>query len=495
VVVHPSERLPADGVVIGGASAVDQSAITGESVPIEKTSGDPLFAGTINGNGTLLMSVERPASESTLARIIALVEAAQASKSPTEALTHRIERRYVPAILVATAALIVLPPVLGGGAWGVWFYRAMAFLTAASPCALAIGTPAAVLSGIARAARGGVLIKGGAHLEMLGRVRAIAFDKTGTLTSGHAVVTEVLSLNGAAVDEIVRYAAAVEKGSAHPLAQAIVADAESRNGFVTRAEDVRQQPGLGITGMVNGKTVAVGQPRLLATVQADVTNRMSELEAQGRTAVLVALDQTPIGIIGISDQPRASARRVVAELRAAGIEKVVVLTGDNAQSAAAIARDVGVQTCYAGLMPADKLARIHELRETYGCVAMVGDGVNDAPALAAADLGIAMGGAGTHVALETADVALMADDLAKLPEAIGLGRFSRRVIVQNLVIALGVIAVLAPCAALGMATLGVAVVFHEGSTVLVVLNALRLLAYRPRPSRVSQPSELQDACA
>jgi Cd2+/Zn2+-exporting ATPase len=488
VVIRASERIPADGVVIAGASTVDQSAITGESIPVEKAPGSELLAGTINGNGAMFMSVERAARESTLARIIGLVEAAQASKAPTELLTERIERRYVPAILITTVALMALPLLLADELWAKWFYRAMAFLTAASPCALAIGTPAAVLSGIARAARGGVLVKGGAHLETLGRVRAIAFDKTGTLTEGRAILTDVVPLGEWTRPEALRLAASVEKSSTHPLAVAIVAAAEAEGLHVVRADQVEQRPGLGVTGVVAGRQVAVGHPHRVAqqVASAAIAARLQDLEAAGRTAVLCAVDGEPAALFGITDRPRATAREVIDALRAADVQEVAMLTGDNARAAEAVANEIGVDSFHAGLLPSDKLARLRDLRAQHGRVAMVGDGVNDAPALAAADVGIAMGGAGAHVALETADVVLMTDDLTRLPEAIGLARFSRRIILQNLVIALGVIAVLAPTAALGGATLGVAVVFHEGSTVLVVLNALRLLAYRGdgRRSRV-----------
>jgi Cd2+/Zn2+-exporting ATPase len=500
VIVRPFDRLPADGKVISGASAVDQSPITGESVPIEKAPGDGVFAGTINGEGMLAVAVTKLASETTLAKIVRLVEEAQASQSPTQQFTRAVEKRYVPLVLIGTAVLILLPPAMGGGAWAVWFYRAMAFLTAASPCALAIGTPAAVLSGLARAARGGVLIKGGAHLENLGRVRAIAFDKTGTLTRGRPELTDVVVLDTAMSEiDVLSLAAAVERHSSHPLAQAIVAAAQARGAREMTAEDLLQVPAAGVTAKVNGRRVAVGKLSLMPPVPSSAEPSVhspaqppagapaaraaiERLAAEGKTTVVVIVDGEPRAVMGLADLPRGSARDTLARLHRLGVNKTIMLTGDHAPVAAAVAKQLDVDEHYADLLPEDKLGQIKALCDKYGYVAMVGDGVNDAPAMAAATVGIAMGGAGTDVALETADVALMADDLAKLPEAIGLSRFSRRIISQNLVIALGVIAVLAPVAALGYAKLGLAVLFHEGSTVVVVLNSLRLLVYRERRS-------------
>lgn len=498
VVIRPFDRMPADGEVISGASAVDQSPITGESMPVEKTVGLPLYAGTINGNGAMVMKVVRAAGETKLAKIIKLVEEAQTTKSPTQVLTDQVERFYVPLVFISTACLIVLPITLADGAWSVWFYRAMAFLTAASPCALAIGTPAAVLSGIARAARGGVLIKGGVHLENLGRVRAIAFDKTGTLTRGRAEVTNVTPIGSHSIEEILGLAAAVEQESTHPLAAAITAEAKARGCRVSVARDVQQTPGIGVTGVlspgvyagcsdppdinVRALRVAVGRitPEHIAR-SPELKLAAERMEADGKTVVVVSVDLAPIGAIALADHPRERVREVLDELRRLGVRRTVMLTGDNARVAAAIAKQIGADEYFAELLPEDKVDRLRDLERRFGRTAMVGDGINDAPALATATVGIAMGGAGTDVALETADVALMADALEKLPEAIGLSRFSRRIILQNLCIALGVIAIMAPTAALGGATLGVAVVAHEGSTVLVVLNALRLLLYKPKP--------------
>jgi Cd2+/Zn2+-exporting ATPase len=490
VVVRPFDRMPADGIVETGASAVDQSPITGESVPVEKAAGSSVFAGTINGEGLLTVAVTKLAAESTLARIVTMVREAQTTKSPTQLFTDRVERGYVPFVLAATAALIVLPPLLGlhhrqlgMGPWSGWFYQAMAFLTGASPCALAIGTPAAVLSGIARAARIGVLVKGGVHLENLGRVRVIALDKTGTLTEGRPVVTDVVALDSVGSDEVLRLAAAVEQTSSHPLARAIVSEHMVRSGKPPQASDAQQVPGHGVTATVDGKRVLAGRAEMLSELNGDaamVDRAVAEMGRAGKSVVVIAVEGKPVGVIGLADRPRGSAAEALRRLKRLGIDKTIMLTGDRRAVAEAVAGEVGVDELHADLLPEHKVARVRDLQECYGPLAMVGDGVNDAPALAAATVGIAMGGAGTDVAIETADVALMADDLRKLPDAIGLSRFSRKIIRQNLFIALGVIAVLAPMAALGFAYLGVAVLFHEGSTIVVVLNSLRLLIWRPR---------------
>lgn len=476
VIVRPFDRLAADGTVESGSSAVDQSPITGESVPVEKTSGAPVFAGTINGPGLLLVTVSKPASESTLAKIVRMVQEAQTTKSPTQVFTDRVEKKYVPFVLIATAALIFIPPVLFGGTWGVWFYRAMAFLTAASPCALAIGTPAAVLSGIARAAQIGVLVKGGVHLENLGRVRAVALDKTGTLTIGRPQVTRILPLDSAmSEDEILALAAAVDASSSHPAATAIVAEAQARALPLAAVEEVTTLAGRGASARVDGRLVYIG--KLSADVVADP--RIAPLTADGSMLAQLSIDDRPAGVIVLADAPRPNAADTIAALHDLGVRPCIMLTGDRAAVAEPIARRLGIDETHADLMPQDKVTRVRELQQKHGPIAMIGDGVNDAPALATASVGIAMGGAGTDVAIETADVALMGDDLSKLPQAIALSRYSRRIITQNLVIALGVISILAPLAALGYTYLGVAVLFHEGSTVVVVLNAMRLLLFKP----------------
>ncbi|MEA2710236.1 MAG: Zn2+/Cd2+-exporting ATPase, partial [Phycisphaerales bacterium] len=480
VVVRPFDRVPADGVVESGASAIDQSPITGESAPVEKSAGSAVFAGTINGEGLLVVTVKKPAAETTLAKIVQLVQEAQTTKSPTQVFTDKVEKWYVPAVLLGTAALIFVPPVAFAQAWSVWFYRAMAFLTAASPCALAIGTPAAVLSGIAQAARIGVLVKGGVHLENLGRIRVVAFDKTGTLTRGRPQVTDVIALDSVSADEVLALAACVERTSSHPLAEAIVGEARARGIVLREATDAQQIAGQGVCATIDGRRIRAGRADMFNGHAATVADAAAAMARDGKSVVVIGIDDTAVGVIGLSDRPRPHARETIDRLHQLGVTHTIMLTGDHKNVAEQIAREIGVDEWHAELLPQDKLALVKQLEQRYGPLAMVGDGVNDAPALASATVGIAMGGAGTDVAIETADIALMADDLRKLPDAIALSRFSRRIIRQNLFIALGVIALLAPAAAMGFAYLGVAVLFHEGSTVVVVLNSMRLLFFKPR---------------
>ncbi|MCC6581330.1 MAG: heavy metal translocating P-type ATPase [Phycisphaeraceae bacterium] len=491
VVVRPFDRLPADGRIEQGDSAINQAAITGESRPVDKTVNDDVFAGTINGDGRLVVRVTRLAGDTTLARIIRMVEEAQTTRSPTQVFTDRIERWYVPCVFAATGALIVLPPVMSAGSWGLWFYRAMAFLTAASPCALAIGTPAATLCGIARAARLGALIKGGVHLETLGKVKAIAFDKTGTLTMGKPVVHEVLVDDAAGVtaEQALAIAAALDQQVHHPLAEPIVAEAIRRGATLPAVERIQQIPGQGVAGRVGEHDVFVGKWRdeIRGTggtggdegpaVSDLMRKNWQSLVQQGYTVVAVVRDRRTVGVIGLADALRPNSADVVRQLKRMGIRHVAMLTGDHATAAKIIAEQLQLDGQYAELMPENKLDIVGQLQKKFGCVAMVGDGVNDAPALVRANVGIAMGAAGADVAMETADVVLMGSDLDRLPQIIGLSRASRAIVAQNLLLALGVILVVSPMAALGLTQLGVAVLLHEGSTVLVVLNALRLLRY------------------
>ncbi len=487
VVVKPGERVPADGEVVSGYSSIDQSPVTGESTPVEKAPGERVFAGTINGDGALEARVDRAYTDTTLAKAIRLVEEAQTRKSPTELFTTKVERFYVPIVLCATVLICLVPPLASGAtgdAFATWFYRAMAFLTAASPCALAIGTPAAMLSALARSARLGVLIKGGAHLESLARLRAIAFDKTGTLTEGKPRIVGSEPLSGADKNDALFAAASVETGSAHPLARAILESAREQGWDGAAADTVTMVQGKGLHGELDGVLIEVGSRKMFAddpnlpdAALAAVERMEREL---GATTVIVRKGGEYLGVLGLADPPRPDARASIDALRGMGIERQVMLTGDNEGAALAVSSAVGLDETHASLMPDQKLDFIGELVDKYGRVAMVGDGVNDAPALAAATIGIAMGAAGSDAALETADVALLNDDLARLPEAISLAKFARRIVLQNMVFALGVILVLAPLAAMGDASIGWAVVFHEGSTVLVVLNALRLLRWNPK---------------
>ncbi len=482
VIVRPGERIPIDGEVIEGQSMVDQSPITGESIPVEKGVDDPVFAGTVNGDGALEIKVTKLAGDTTLARVIQMVEEAQTQKSRTQQLTDRFERIFVPVVLISVILVIIIPPLTGLLDFGDAFLRAMTMLVAASPCALAIATPATILAGIAQSARKGVLVKGGIHLENLGRLDAIAFDKTGTITSGKPEVTDIVPLNGTDETELIRIAAAMESLSGHPLAKAVISLARERDITLPEIENLQSVTGRGIVGLLNGEKVSVGNLKLFEeeesfAVSEQVKRQVTDLEAAGKTTMLVMMNGKFLGILGLADRPRPETKATLSKLRKLGINKTIMITGDNERVAAAIAQEVALSEYYANLLPDDKVTAIRELIGKYGAVAMVGDGVNDAPAMATSTVGIAMGSAGTDVALETADVALMADDLSKLPFAVALSRQARRIIRQNLVVSLGVIAILLPSALLGLAGIGVAIVFHEGSTLIVVANALRLLRF------------------
>ncbi|HEX9365039.1 MAG TPA: cation-translocating P-type ATPase, partial [Vicinamibacterales bacterium] len=436
VVVKPGEKIPLDGRVAAGGSYVNQAPVTGESLPAEKRIDDEVFAGTINGRGALDVRVTRLRGDSTLARIIDLVERAQAQRAPSQTFVERFARVYTPAVLVLALAVGILPPAVLGASWSGWIYRALVLLVISCPCALVISTPVSVVSALAAAARKGVLIKGGAHLERLANVRAIAFDKTGTLTKGDLRLVGVASLNGAVPDRILQLAASLELRSEHPIGAAIVARARERDIALLPVEQFQSLPGLGAEALVDGARVMVGNHRLFEERGAcapDVHARIeaAALAAGGQTMVIVGAER-PIGIIGVADGPRESAREAVRMLRAHGVAHVALLTGDHESAARALADAVGVDDVRAGLLPADKVRAVEELRRRYGTVAMVGDGINDAPALAAADVGIAMGVAGSDAALETADVALMADELLKIPYALRLSRATVRNVRANI---------------------------------------------------------------
>ncbi len=483
VVVRPGDRVPVDGVIAAGASNLDQSAITGESVPVAREPGDRVFAGTINQDNALDVRTTRLAADNTLARIMHLVTEARHQQSPTQRLAERFTRWFVPAVFIVTALVIVAPPLWFGWTWTDSFYRGMLLLVAASPCALAIGTPAAVLAGVAQAARRGILIKGSLHLENLGRLKSVAFDKTGTLTTGQFSVVEIVAFPESSEQEVLRVAAAVEDQSSHPLATAIVRQTKLRRLAFPSATGIENLAGRGVQAQVEGRPVVLGALRAFTRDPAHppppvLRETVARMEGAGMTTVIVQRDGVFLGVIGLADQPRASAKTALQRLEALGIEHRIMLTGDNASVARSVADTLGIKEVRSELLPGAKLSLIREWQQKHGAIAMVGDGVNDAPALAAATVGVAMGGAGTAVALETADVALMGDDLTKLPYAIALSRASSRIIKQNLAIALVVIALLIAASAAGAIPLSVAVVFHEGSTVVVVLNALRLLAWR-----------------
>lgn len=503
VVVKPNERIAADGFVTKGESSVDQSPITGESLPVEKRLvEDPVwaahnerrlppehrvFAGTINQSGAMELQVTKLAVESTLARVVTMVGEAQKQKSTTQRFAERFERVFVPSVLTGVV-LLLFAWVIVEESFSDSFYRAMSALVAASPCALAISTPSAVLSGVARAARGGVLIKGGAPLEELGSVTAIAFDKTGTLTEGRPRLTDIVATDQSSDTRLLETAIAVESLSDHPLAATIVRDGSAilaatpeREAEIRPADNLQSITGRGVLAQIEGERVHLGKRHLFAEVDGPrltpfIVETVDQLESQGRTTMIVRRGDKYLGVLGVMDTPRESAKETVRQLRDLGISRMIMLSGDNPLVANSVAQAVGIDEAMGDLMPDQKVATVKELRKETA-VAMVGDGVNDAPAMAYATVGIAMGAAGSDVALETADVALMADNLGHLPFAIGLSRMTNRIIKQNLWISLGMVALLVPATILGL-RMGPAVALHEGSTLVVVLNALRLLAYR-----------------
>ena len=478
LVVRPGERVALDGVVTAGASAVDQSPITGESIPLDKEAGQEVFAGSINGHGALDVRVTSHVEDTTLARILHAVEEAQASRAPTQSLVDRFARRYTPAVVGLAALIAVLPPLMAGAEWGTWLYRALALLVIACPCALVISTPVTIVSGLTGAARAGVLIKGGSQLEAAGKVTTVAFDKTGTLTEGRPVVTDVLPLNGIGTRELLALAAAVEHDSEHPVARAIAHEA-TRQGIVPpRSAGFLALPGRGARAEVEGRRLFVGNLRIcaeLGTCRDTVHRAVEVFESQGKSAMLLTDEQEPLGVLAIADRPRSAAKESIAALRKAGVTRVLMLTGDNQPVAEGVARELGLDDVRAGLLPAEKHAAVTSLRDAGERVAVVGDGVNDAPALAAADLGIAMGGAGTHVALETADVVLMGDDLRQVSETIHRSRRSVSIVRQNIAFSLGIKAVFLVLAVMGQATLWMAVAADMGASLAVITNGLRAM--------------------
>ena len=473
VLVRPGERLPTDGLVAAGNSAVDQSAVTGESIPVEVAAGAEVFGGTVNGVGALEVRVTREYADTTLARIIRQVEQAQSAKGSGQRFADRFGAIYTPAMFGLALVVAVVPPLAGWSA-REWVYRALVVLVVSCSCGLVMSVPAAVVAAISRAARSGILIKGGAYLEALAAVRAVAFDKTGTLTRGRPELTDLQSFDGLDRAELLRLAASVEAASEHPLAAAIVGAAEAEAIDLLPAADLRAHPGVGVEATVDGHRLSVG--RLDRDGNGAARSRLEELEAEGKTAVVLAdAEQQPIGLLAVADELRPEAAAVVSSLRELGIERVLMLTGDNERVAASIARQVGIDDWRAGLLPEDKTAAIESLRREHGAIAMLGDGVNDAPALASAEIGIAMGAAGSDVALETADVALMADDLTRLPAVIQLARRALANIQQNIVMSLATIAVLVPAALLGYLSLTTGLLLNEGTALLIIANGLRLL--------------------
>ncbi|NHN54350.1 cadmium-translocating P-type ATPase [Calidifontibacter sp. DB0510] len=478
VLVRPGERLPTDGAVIHGASWVDASPVTGESVPVEVTAGTEVFGGSLNGNGVLRIRVTKEYYDTVLARVIEQVEEAQANRSGAERFADKFGAVYTPAMFALAVAVALVLPLLGFE-WREAIYRALVVLVVSCSCALIISVPVSVVTAIARGARDGILIKGGIYLERLADIKAVAFDKTGTLTRGRPDLAQVTPLDGISEDEALTLAAAVESESEHPIATAIVAGARDRALTIPAVQDARALPGAGMEATLDGRTLHIGRPTDEDRTDGTAGPALAHAEAEGCTAVVLRDDTRPLAVVAVADQLRPDAESTLAELRDLGVERVLMLTGDNATVARSTAQALGLDDYRAELLPEDKSAAIRELREKHGVIAMVGDGVNDAPAMANADLAIAMGAASTDVALETADVALLADELDRLPAAIRLSRRARKNIKINIALSLTVVAILIVAALAGWMSLTTGLLLNEGSAALIILNGLRML----RPGR------------
>jgi Zn2+/Cd2+-exporting ATPase len=481
IVVRPGDKVPLDGIVASGHSDVNESPLTGESLPVDKAPGDEVFAGTINGHGALDVRVTRLVRDTRLARIIHLVETAQATRAPVQSFVDRFAGIYTPVVLMLAVIVAVIPPLAGAADPAAWVYRALVLLVISCPCALVISTPVSIVSALSAAARNGVLVKGGAHLERLAAVRVVAFDKTGTLTKGELRVTGVFPLGTTTADELLRYAAAVESRSEHPVARAIVAYARGTGIVVSPAARFASVPGLGAEGDLGADRVVIGNERLLQARAIDVPADIADLRHardEGKSVVLVAVNGALAGGLALADRPRDTAREAIGLLREQGVRCVVMLTGDHERTAARVAAELDLDEHHPQLLPEQKHALVRALRSRYGPVLMVGDGINDAPALAAADVGIAMGAAGSDAALETADIALMSDELLRLPYAMRLARATLRNVRMNVAISLALKAAFLVMAVTGTATLWMAVLADTGASVIVVGNALRLLRAR-----------------
>lgn len=475
MIVKPGERIAMDGTIVSGTSTVNQAAITGESMPVDKQTGDAVYAGTMNEQGALEIQVTKLAGDSTLAKIMHMVEDAQAEKAPMQQFVDVFAKFYTPAVIVISLGLMIVPPLLANQPFDLWFYRALVLLVISCPCALVISTPVSIVSAIGNASRRGVLIKGGIHLEQMGKIRAVAFDKTGTLTTGTPVVTDVISLANLETETVISLAAAVEKWSEHPLAQAIVRRAKEL--AIDQASSFQALIGQGAQAEVQGQTVYVGNRRLFAKIGHPLDlleDQLTALEQQGKTTMLVGTDKEILGIVAVADTLRADSGEALRSLRAAGVQTVAMLTGDNRQVAAAIAGQLNIETVYSELLPEDKVSALKQMAEQYGSVAMVGDGVNDAPALATANVGIAMGVAGSDTALETADIALMSDDLSKLAYVVQLSRKTVAIIKQNISFSVVIKLLFVLGTFAGFVNLWLAVIADTGAALLVTLNGMRL---------------------
>jgi Cd2+/Zn2+-exporting ATPase len=481
VLVRPGEKIPLDGIVTRGITSVDQSPITGESTPVIKEPGDEVFAGTINAEGSIEFRSTRPASDTTLSRIIRMVEEAQARRAPTEQWVDQFARIYTPTMMALALLIAVVPPLLFAGAWADWFYQALVILVIACPCSLVISTPVSIVAGLTSAARNGVLIKGGAFLEAPARIKAIALDKTGTLTFGEPSVQQIIPTDHHTQDELLANAAALEAHCTHPFARAILKLADSRGMERPQAEDFSILPGQGAQGTLHGKSYWIGNHRLLEQWRhetPDFHETATRLEDEGHSLVIMWCEDHVCGLMSISDQLRPEARETVLQLKRLGIEAVVMITGDNEGTAQKMALATGVDSYRAELLPEDKVRAVAALQQVWGHVAMVGDGVNDAPAMAVASVSIAMGAMGTDAAIETADIALMSDDLSKLPWLIRHSRRTLRVIKQNIAFSLGVKFFFIAMTLWGTATLWMAIAADMGASLLVIFNGLRLLRIR-----------------
>jgi len=480
VVVKPGDQIPLDGVVVSGFTRVDQSSLTGESTPKVKTTGDPVYAGTMNQRGAIELRVTKRSNDSAIARIIHLVEDAQSRRAPSQAFIERFAAYYTPGVFVAAVLVCFLPVVVFGQPFELWFYRSLVLLVIACPCALLISTPVTIVSALTRAARNGILIKGGIHLEELSRVRCVAFDKTGTLTHGRPTITDVRTFNSVSKDEVLRTAALLELKSEHPLAEALIEYAFN-NGIVidsVEVDEFESMPGKGIRGRIRGQFFFLGNHQLAkehGICGPAIEQHLFDLERQGKTVMILANRDEVFGLIAIQDQVRVQSEKALKSLRAIGVEHVVLLSGDNKSISTIVGKNVGVDTVHSNLLPEDKLRLIAGLQEQFGSVAMVGEGVNDAPALAAANVGIAMGDAGSDTALETADVVLMSDDLEKLPFAMKIGKKSLSIIRQNVIFALIVKSLFIILGILGISSLWLAILADDGVTLLVAMNGMRLL--------------------
>ena len=479
--VRPGERIPLDGAVARGNSDVNQASITGESMPVAKIPGSEVYAGTINGDGALQVTSTKLAQDTTLAKIIRMVGDAQSQRAPSEQWVETFARYYTPAVMIAAAVVLVLPPLLLGGQWSVWIYNSLVLLVIACPCALVISTPVSIVAAIAAAARQGVLIKGGLYVEVPGRIKAIALDKTGTLTAGKPAVVEVIPLNGHSEKELLERAAAMESHSDHPLALAILRYAEEKGVKVEAADEFQILQGKGASAKLDGRLFWLGSHRYLeerGQETPEIHQQLETMSSTGRSVVVVGNDAHVCGLIALADQLRPETKQVIADLHAVGIQHLIMLTGDNKATATAIAQATGIDEFRAELLPEDKVKAIEELQAKYGQVAMIGDGVNDAPALGRASLGIAMGAVGSDAAIETADIALMSDDLSKVAWLIRHSRHTLQVIRQNIFASLAVKVLFVVLTLAGFASLWSAIAADAGVSLLVVLNGLRLLGSR-----------------